>query len=220
MLKFASISYLNLLPFQIFIKKYISSTQIKQIMQHRRSVPSQINQEFKNRRIDAAFISSIKSKKKKCTKTGIVARKKVYSVFITEGEQVFDSESDTSNALAQVLNLSGQIIIGDKALRYYLSGANNFKDLSDEWYKKYKLPFVFARLCYNSKSKKIEKIATKFLKQKQKIPQYYLKKEAKKKGVNTKELLWYLDKIYYKIGYKEEKALRLFLRKARDINKV
>jgi len=215
MLKFASISYLNLLPFQIFIKKHIASTQIKQIMRYRRSIPSQINQEFKKKRIDAAFISSIKSKNQKCTKAGIIANKKVYSVLLIQGEQLFDSESDTSNALAQVLNLSGQIIIGDKALRYYLNGGRNFKDLCDEWHKKHNLPFVFARLCFNSKSKKVAKIANKFLKQKQKIPQYYLKKEAKKKGVSTKELLWYLDKIYYKIGYKEEKALKLFLKKAK-----
>jgi len=82
MLKFASISYLNLLPFQIFIKKHIASTQIKQIMRYRRSVPSQINQEFKKKRIDAAFISSIKSKNQKCTNAGIIANKKVYSVQI------------------------------------------------------------------------------------------------------------------------------------------
>jgi len=220
MLEFGSISYINLLPFQIFIKKHISNTQIKQIMQYRRSVPSKINKEFKKRKIDAAFISSIKSKNKKCTKAGIIASKKVYSVFIIKGKNLLDSESDTSNALAQMLNLKGEIIIGDKALYYYLNGGKNFKDLSYEWYKKYKLPFIFARLCYNNKSKKIEKIANSFLKQKQKIQQYYLKKEAKKKGISAKKLLWYLDNIYYKIGYKEERALKLFLKRVKKINNI
>jgi len=115
MIIFASISYLNLLPFQIFIKKKINNTQIKQIMLFRRSIPSKINKEFKKRKVDAAFISSIKSKNQKCTNAGIIANQEVYSVFALNGKQSFDIESDTSNALCKVLNIKGQVLIGDKA---------------------------------------------------------------------------------------------------------
>jgi len=217
MLIFASISYLNLLPFQIFIKKEITNCQIKQIMLFRRSIPSKINREFKKRKVDAAFISSIKSRNLKCTNAGIIANKEVYSVFAIKGKQSLDAESDTSNALCSVLNIKGQVLIGDKALKYYLNGAKDYKDLSLEWHKKYNLPFVFARLCYNKNGRLIKKVANNFLKTKVKIPQYYLKKEARKRGITTKELLWYLDNIYYKIGYKEEKSLKLFLRKAKRL---
>jgi len=218
MLIFGSISYLNLLPFQIFLKKQLRYTQQKQILNYKKSVPSAINREFKKRKIDAAFISSIKSKKQKCTNLGIVSKGAVYSVLLLKDEQSFDSESDTSNALSKLLNLKGKVLIGDKALKYYLQNQNQeFKDLSLEWHKKTKLPFVFARLCYNKHKKKINNLAKKFNQTKPKIPQYYLKRAAKAKGITPQELKWYLDKIYYKIGYKEQKALKLFLKRAKGV---
>ena len=210
---FGSISYLNLLPFQIFFKKNIKNSQIKQIVQYKKSVPSAINKKFKNRKIDAAFISSIKSKNKNCTNLGIVSYKEVYSVFVIEGREKKDIESDTSNALAKVLNLKGEVTIGDKALKLYLKEKDlNYKDLSLEWYKKEGLPFVFARLCYNKHSKLIKPLAKKFALSKTKIPNYYLKKAAKEKGLSPKELKWYLQHIYYNLNYKEKKALKTFLK--------
>jgi len=217
MLIFGSISYLNLLPFQIFLKKRISNTQFKQIINYKKSVPSKINQEFKNRKIDAAFISSIKSKKCKCSDIGIVANGAVYSVLVLNKKQSFDNESDTSNALAKVLNIKGKVTIGDKALKYYLENQNNqdFQDLALEWQKRKKLPFVFARLCYNKNAKQLKKLAKEFSSKEFKIPQYYLKKAAKAKGISPKELTWYLNFIHYKIGYNEKKALKLFLKLAK-----
>ncbi len=219
MVIFGSISYLNLLPFHIFIKKELKNSQQKQIITYKRGVPSQINRAFKKRKIDAAFISSIKSKNKKCVDLGILADGAVYSVLSLKGEQVFDSESDTSNVLAKLLNIKGKVIIGDKALKYYLqnSNSNNFCDLSLEWKKRTNLPFVFARLCYNKNGKTIKKIAKKFASKAQKIPQYYLKKAAAEKGLNPKDLSWYLKHINYKLNYKEKKALKLFLKKAKQI---
>ena len=163
-LLFGSINYLNLLPFQIFLKKHIQSSQIKQIIFHKKSVPSVINKQFHQKKIDAAFISSIASKNKKCTNLGIVAFKNVYSVLLLPNEKIIkDNESASSNHLAKKLNLTGKVLIGDKALLFYLrNGKQNFKDLSLEWYKKHKLPFVFARLCYNKHAKKIKKIALLF----------------------------------------------------------
>ena len=211
---FGSISYLNLLPFQIFLKQFIKNNQIKQIINFKKDYPSSINKKFKNRKIDAAFISSIKSKNCKCTDVGIVAKGAVYSVLLLNDEQIFDSESDTSNALSKVLNLQGRVVIGDKALKLYLHQKNlEFKDLSLEWYKKTNLPFVFARLCYNKRANLVKKIAKKFALKKQKVPYYYLKKAANQKGLTYQELKWYLDYIYYKLSFKEKKALKLFIKK-------
>ena len=217
MLIFGSISYLNLLPFQIFLKKRIANSQFKQIINYKKSVPSKINQEFKNRKIDAAFISSIKSENCKCTDIGILARGAVYSVLVLNEKQSFDSESDTSNALAKVLNINGRVTIGDKALKYYLENreSQDFYDLALEWQNRKKLPFAFARLCYNKNGKKVKKLAKEFSSKEFKIPQYYLKRAAESKGISPKELTWYLNFIYYKMGYKEKKALKLFLKLAK-----
>ena len=59
---FGKIEYLNLLPFHVFMKRYASS-QAKAIMEHKKGVPAKINEAFINRRVDAAFISSIAAKK-------------------------------------------------------------------------------------------------------------------------------------------------------------
>jgi chorismate dehydratase len=215
---FGSISYINLLPFQIFLKKFIKNTQIKQIILYRKSFPSQINRYFNSRRIDVAFISSIKSRKKKCTKVGIISYKNVYSVFILPKESKDDIESDSSNMLAKILHLNGEVIIGDKALKLYLNGGLlEGKDLSLEWYNRTTLPFVFARLCYNSYGRRVKEIADKFSKRRVKIPQYYLNRVAKEKEILPKDINWYLEHINYKIGWKEEKALKLFFKKAKSI---
>ncbi len=213
---FGSIAYLNLLPFAHFLKQNLRYTQEKQIIRYRQSVPSKINELFSKRVIDAAFISSVKSRHCDCSDLGIVANGAVYSVLLLENKQIFDSESDTSNVLSQVLNLQGKVIIGDKALRYYLSGKES-KDLALEWQKETNLPFVFARLCYNKEKRRIKKLAKNFLKSRRQIPYYYLKREAEKKGISPKELKWYLAHIQYKIGYKEKKSLKLFLKKAKAL---
>ena len=180
-------------------------------LNYRKDVPSQINKALKNRKIDAGFISSIHSKRYRCSDLGIVSNKEVYSVLLLKGEYEKDPASASSNQLAKVLDLKGKVLIGDEALKYYLQGKEAI-DLSNEWYKKYKLPFVFARLCFNKEEKQIKNIAKKFSKQKIKIPQYILKKEAKKRDITPKELNWYLTHISYRLDYKAKRSLRLFLR--------
>jgi len=210
---FGSISYLNLLPFQVFMKRYIQHSGTKMALHYRKNVPSQINKALKRRQINGAFISSVESPNYNCTDLGIIAHKAVYSVFVIEGEDKSDHESATSNRLAKVLNLKGEVIIGDKALAYYLNGGEGI-DLATEWYKKTHLPFVFARLCYNCHGKAIKRMAKKFIKTPHKVPQYILKKEAKKRGITPKQLLWYLEHIEYTLDYKSKKSLKLFLKKA------
>ena len=208
---FGSISYLNLLPFQVFLKRYISSSAAKMSFNYKRAVPSKINKALKRKEIHAAFISSIESKKCKCTDLGIIADKKVYSVLLLAGNNEIDPASATSNQLTKVLGLQGKVLIGDAALKYYLDGGEGI-DLAEAWYEKTGLPFVFARLCYNKHNNDVKKIAKKFTASKVKIPQYILKREAKKRGITTKQLTWYLEQIYYTMGYKEKRSLKLFLK--------
>ena len=199
------IDYLNLLPFYQFLKK-------KGIKVTKKGSPSQINEMFEKKQIEAAFISSIKAKNKKCLNAGIVAKKEVRSVLVCEGKGE-DKDSATSNILAKVLNQNGKVIIGDKAFK-----EKNCKDLAALWYEKYNLPFVFALFCTNKNSKKYQKLINEFLKTKQKIPYKTLQKYAKNLGISTKEAKEYLDKIiYYKIGWREKKALKKFYEKAKKL---
>ena len=207
---FGSISYLNLLPFQLFLKRYLKSSSAQMGFRYKRAVPSQINRSLRRREVNAAFISSVESRKFGCTDLGIIANKKVYSVLLLEGETQPDPASATSNRLARVLGLKGRVLIGDAALKYYLGGGKGI-DLAEAWYKKTGLPFVFARLCYNRSGAEVKKLAKRFARTKTRIPQYILKKEAKKRGITAEELSWYLEQIYYTMGSKEKKSLKKFL---------
>ena len=208
---FGSIGYLNLLPFQVFLKKHISHNASKMSFNYNRAVPSAINKAFKRQSIHAAFISSVESRKCKCTDLGIIAHKNVYSVLLLEGKNQADPASATSNQLTKVLNLQGQVLIGDAALKHYLDGGEGI-DLAEVWYNKTGLPFVFARLCYNKHGDTVQKLARTFARKKTKIPQYILKREAKKRGITPKQLTWYLGHIHYKMDWKAKKSLKLFLK--------
>ena len=207
---FGSISYLNLLPFQLFLKRYLKSSSAKMSFRYKRAVPSQINRSLKRKEVNAAFISSIESRKFGCTDLGIIAHQKVYSVLLLKGADQSDPASATSNRLAEILGLHGKVLIGDAALQYYLKGGEGI-DLAEAWYEKTGLPFVFARLCYNKHGAQVKKLAKRFARTKVRIPQYILKKEAKKRGITPKQLTWYLEQIYYTMGYREKRSLKKFL---------
>jgi len=199
------IDYLNLLPFYQFLKK--KGIKVK------KSYPAEINEWFEKGLIDAAFISSIKAEKQKCFHAGIAAKAKVKSVLVCPGEGD-DFESATSNVLAKVLNIKGRVVIGDKALK-----EKSCIDLAEVWYQKYNLPFVFALFCANRRNKEYQKLINEFLSKKQKIPYSTLKKYADKTGISVKEAKDYLDNIiYYKIGWREKKALKKFWSLARKLN--
>ena len=202
---YGNIDYLNLLPVRVFLKR-------KRGIFYKSGNPKKITNLFLKRRVDFAFISSIKARN--CIKIGICAKKEVRSVLIKRGEKLeFDSSSNTSNLLASILGLKGEVIIGDRALKLFFE-SKNYIDLAKEWYKKYKLPFVFALLCFNKK--KAKKIFKGF--KKEKIPFYILKKEAKKKGIDIRKALEYLNLIYYNLSWKEELSLKKFFRKRRYEN--
>ena len=210
---FAKIDFINLLPFHIFLKKNIQSTQLKSIIEYKKSYPSLINKKFKKRKVNSAFISSIASRHEKSLDFGIVAKKEVLSVLLIPGEDEKDFQSETSNALAKVLDLKGKVIIGDKALKFYHNNKNtDFLDLAQEWNTKYNLPFVFAVLCFSSDKKMLNKITRGFNKRHIKIPRYILNQYSKRTGISNSDILNYLKKIDYNLGIKEKKSLKLFLK--------
>jgi len=210
------IDYINLLPFHLFLKRYIKSSALKQAIESSKSYPSKINRDFKRGRINGAFISSIESKKAKSIDLGIVADGKVLSVLAFEGEFKEDFHSKTSNALAKILEINGEIVIGDKALKRYLAKESCI-DLSLEWKKRYNLPFVFGLFCYNKNPKYFKKLAKAFRKYLKKsknrafIPTYILNDYSKKTGIAKKDILFYLEHIYYVLEYKERLSLKKFL---------
>ncbi|PHR58427.1 MAG: hypothetical protein COA44_03005 [Arcobacter sp.] len=215
---FGKIEYLNLLPFHVFMKRYTRSSQQAQSLHYKRGVPSQINESFKTRRVDAAFISSIASASCNCLDLGISAKKEVKSVLLIPGINKLDNESATSNVLAKVLGLEGEVIIGDKALKYYLQNKDEESiDLASLWYEKQRLPFVFARFCYHGKSKKYKKLSNKFLRKSHKLPQYILENSSQRTGISKNDILKYLELIEYKLDAHALLSLKRFLRLAKQL---
>lgn len=207
---FGKIEYLNLLPFYVFMKRYAKTTRHHMSLQYKRGVPSKINRDFKARRIDAAFISSIEARGRKHMPVGIIARKEVLSVLLIPGEaSLRDSASATSNVLAQVLGLKGEVVIGDNALRRYLSGVEAI-DLAKRWQEKHHLPFVFAVLCHHRHDRALRTLTHHFLKVKQRIPRYILLQASQQTGIAPDAIVRYLEHISYDLDGKAQRGLEKF----------
>ncbi|MFC3847127.1 MqnA/MqnD/SBP family protein [Helicobacter baculiformis] len=214
-MRFGKIAYLNLLPFDVFIKAYpLPLSGFKTFLHLRKTYPAKLNRDFLFRRIDAGFISSIASlRAPHALDCGIVACQEVRSVLVVYQLPSTDKESATSNALAQVLNLRGRVLIGDKALRhYYHAPCPNFDDLATLWWTKTHLPFVFGRFCANKHRDLYERIARAFKNKKIKIPHYVLQKRALESGFSRAQILDYLKYISYNIRPKEHQSLKRFAR--------
>ena len=215
---FGKIEYLNLLPFHVFMKRFTRTAQESAVMNYKKNVPAKINREFLHRRVDAAFISSIAAQKHPHVNLGIIAKKEVKSVLVIPSRKnKRDKESASSNILAQILQQNGEILIGDKALRYALKNSD-YIDLAALWHKKYKLPFVFALLCYHKEKRVYKKIEKRFLQKEQKIPYYMLQNAAQRTGVSPKDIRAYLRLISYELDYKAKKGLARFYRLSDRLN--
>ena len=219
---FGKIDYINLLPFHVFLKRSSLPNAFKRSCEHQKAVPSAINRKFRKRVVDAAFISSIESNRKTITPLpiGIVAQKNVKSVLVKKGIAKKDPASATSNMLAQVLGIEGEVFIGDRALKLYLENPNDYVDLAQTWNEKYHLPFVFARLCINRNHTFYKKLAKQFVQKPIKIPNYILESYAKERSISGKDIKEYLKLISYTIGKKEQKALFMFFKKAKRLQKL
>ncbi len=192
------------------MKRFTKSSRQSMSMRYNKGVPSKINDKFTSRRVDAAFISSISAKNYPHVNLGIIAKKEVLSVLVIPNKKdTKDTESATSNILAKILNIQGEVLIGDKALKYYLEG-KPYIDLAQEWNDKYKTPFVFALLCYHKDKKIYKKIEKLFLKQPVKIPQYMLQEAAHRTGVKEDDILKYLKYISYTLDQKAQLGLKKF----------
>ncbi|MBU0719737.1 hypothetical protein KJ877_00185 [bacterium] len=212
---FGKIEYLNLLPFHVFMKRFTKSSQQSMSMNYNKGVPSKINKKFISRRVDAAFISSISAKNYRNVDLGIIAKKEVLSVLVVpHAKSLNDTESATSNVLAKVLKIQGEVLIGDKALRYYLEGRPHL-DLAASWNEKHRLPFVFALLCYHKEQALYKKIQKQFLKQKIKIPGYILKSASKRSSIKEQDILNYLNYISYTFDTKAKLGLKKFYKEAK-----
>lgn len=219
---FGKIDYINLLPFHIFLKKSSLSNSFKQSCEYKKSYPSNINNKFRKRTVDAAFISSIESNRKsiRTLPLGIVAKKNVNSVIVKKNTvSSNDPHSATSNVLAKVLNVDGQVFIGDIALKLFLENPDDYIDLANEWNCNYNLPFVFARLSVNKHFNTYKKLSDNFKNKSIRIPQYILKKYAYERNIPPKAILKYLSLISYKIEEKEMRGLKLFLKKSKLLGK-
>lgn len=221
-MNFGKIDYLNLLPFHVFLKQSPLKSYVKMSIEHKKGIPSKLNHALLRGKIDAAIISSVESRHKKYKKLdlGIVAKKDVKSVLVRKNSTPkTDKASASSNMLAKILNLKGEVIIGDNALKAYINeGEDKFYDLAKEWHKKHNLPFVFARFCYTKNGDFYKKIAKIFIKKRIKIPIYILQNYAKTRQISAQNIKWYLNYISYKIGKKEKIALLKFLKKSREFN--
>lgn len=216
MLKIGKIDYLNLLPFDVYLKKSPLSTQQKKMIAYKKSYPAKLNKDFLFSRIDAGFVSSIMAlgDKKIGSNVGIIAKGEVWSVIVIPQKSKDDYQSATSNALAKVLKVNGEVRIGDRALHYKLEGGE-YQDLGLLWWEKHQLPFVFGLFCSKKKSTQVQEMLKGFTKSKIKIPHYILEQRAKSSNIPAKEIKQYLQKIYYTLTSKEKRALALFHRELR-----
>lgn len=220
-MKFGKIDYLNLLPFHVFLKRSSLKSYTKKSIEHKKDVPAKLNKALKKNQIDAAVISSIESryKKYKILNMGIVAKRDVKSVLVRKNSKnKNDPASASSNMLAKILGIDGEVIIGDRALKAYLTdGDGCFYDLANIWHKKTGLPFVFGRLTCAKYTSFYKSLAKNFTKRPVKIPQYILEQYSQTRKIEKEKIIWYLKYISYKIKTKEQKSYKLFLRKAREL---
>ena len=210
---FGKIDFINILPFHIFLKKSALQNSFKKSIEHKKGVPSRQNFLLKRRKVDGAIISSVESCNKMYKKIdlGIVAKKEVKSVIVKRGESKNDPASATSNALAKVLKIQGEVIIGDRALKLYLKEPESYVDLAKQWSQKHQLPFVFARFCVNKNAPFFKKLSKQFLSKKVKIPRYILDKYAHERGIKQEDILEYLKLLSYELNSKEKLSLKRFL---------
>jgi len=213
---FGKIDFINLLPFHVFMKRYARTSQAHQSLHYHKGVPSTLNRAFATRRIDAAFISSITARNCHHFNVGIVAKKEVLSVLsLPCDENKNDTDSATSNLLAQLLNIHGEVLIGDKALRYDYSGGEH-TDLGKVWNECTGLPFVFALLCTHTHTNELKRLSHAFIRKPIKIPYYILMENARKSNLTAAQITHYLQFISYKIGEKEKRGYKRFLKETKD----
>ena len=125
-MRFGKIQYLNLLPFDVFVKSYPATTRFKSAAFANRSYPSKLNQSFLFHRIDAGFISTIAGatahRKHKATQAGIIAKGAVWSVLSLE------SNGDSALLKKHRLTPSDSLVLGSHSLESTFSKVDSRVD--------------------------------------------------------------------------------------------
>jgi len=192
------------------MKRYLRSSRSQMMLRHGANVPSAINRAYRVRKIDAAFISSIRAEGQKHLNLGIIADGAVQSVLLLPSQTPrTDRASETSNVLAAVLGLQGRVLIGDPALRAFLEGTEAV-DLAEEWKRRHGLPFVFALLCYQAEHVQMRKLGRAFERHPKKIPQYLLHRASQRTGVAPEHIRTYLQGIHYRMDHRARRSLQKF----------
>ena len=213
-MRFGRIEYLNLLPFHVFMKRYVRSSQAQMMLRYGANVPSAINKAYRTGKVNAAFISSIRAKRERHLGFGIIADGEVRSVLLIPSETpATDTSSETSNVLASVLGLQGRVLIGDPALRAFHAGVVAV-DLATAWKARHDLPFVFALLCYRGEEKRMRRLGRAFGRHPKKIPQYLLKQASERTGVAPHHITEYLTYIHYRLDHRAQRSVERFWRLA------
>lgn len=212
---FGKIDFINLLPFHVFMKRYARTLRTHQTLRYHKGVPSALNRSFAARRIDAAFISSITAKNCRHFNVGIVAKREVLSVLsLPCDKNKKDTDSATSNLLAQILGIPGEVLIGDKALRYYYARGDH-TDLGRVWHERTGLPFVFALLCTHNHADELRRLSHAFVSKKVKIPYYILMENSRSSALTPQQIIDYLRYISYRVDEKEKRGYKRFLKEAK-----
>ena len=240
-LKIGWIDYLNTLPFNFELTGIKTDFDYQLV----KGVPSQINKYLREGSIDVGFVSSaeyIENFKDYyiLPDLSISSLNKVHSVLVLSKKPVdqiteiaLTTASKTSRYLTKIVfekffnkkvsytqlkninNAETVLLIGDEAITY----RNKFPyiiDLSGEWYKHTKLPFVFALWCVRKDSlekrkSEILKLSTVLKKSKEKffedIEKYM--KEAKIK-FDTDFAKFYLKNLDFCLSSQHLESLQLF----------
>ncbi|OYZ57727.1 MAG: hypothetical protein B7Y17_06280, partial [Sulfuricurvum sp. 24-42-5] len=98
-------------------------------------------------------------------------------------------------------------------LRYYYSDREH-TDLGKIWNERTGLPFVFALLCTHNHTSELKRLSNAFVRKPIKIPYYVLMENARKSDLTPAQITHYLQYISYKIGEKEERGYKRFLKEA------
>ena len=118
-------------------------------MNIKKSYPSYINNKFKKRKVDSAFISSIASRNEKYLDFGIVAKWSIICVIDTRKTTDRFSITNFKCSFAKVLDLKGRVIIEIKALKFYHENPNIFKiDLAKQWQDKIQFTFCICSFMF------------------------------------------------------------------------
>ena len=74
---------------------------------------------------------------------------------------------------------------------------------------------MFALLCTHNHTEELERLSREFVKTRVRIPYYILMEASRKSGLTPAQILHYLKYISYRLGEKEKRGLKRFVKEAK-----